>query len=190
MNSAANNELEPTRLKPRGSCQTLDSYMEDLPKIVQTKLREYRTEQIKVVNDHLSHNSNEMAYLARWSILEHMAKEVASEYRRHKLRISLTEWLNYLNDDGSRPRAAPKTEVELRSIPQKNELLAALEYFGISGDAVWSVMDTDSKGPHRRWRNELANTGKKFSNYLGFLKLFQELEDAIDSAFDQVEYNK
>ena len=135
--------------------------MEKLSVKIRKELRVFHDTQEKLISHYNSEQNYEMAYLVRWSILEKLVKTIAAEYRRDILVKSLQDWLTHLKKDTPKPSKKPNTAIDLITLPHKSEFIASLNYFGLNGDSLWSVMD--SNGKHRRHRNELAHTGKKLS---------------------------
>ena len=148
------------------------------------ELREFRRTQESLVEDYLSNEQFEMSYVAQWSILEHGVKNIAVEYRKAHLLESLKSWMAYIENGGPKPKAAPKTVIEKISLPQKVEFLAALKHFGIDANVVWSAMD--SRGRHRRHRNEIAHTGKRFINHLLYRQLMDDLGNAARALYEDI----
>lgn len=162
--------------------------MEKLSVKVRKELRAFHDTQEKLISHYNSEQNYEMAYLVRWSILEKLVKTIAAEYRRDILVKSLQDWLTHLKKDTPKPSKKPNTAIDLITLPHKSEFIASLNYFGLNGDSLWSVMD--SNGRHRRHRNELAHTGKKFINYLLYHSLIADLEQATIKVFSEIEHNK
>lgn len=162
--------------------------MESVPLKIRNELEEFRASQEKQLLRYQAEKNNEMAYLVRWSILEKLVKTLATEYRRRILIVSLREWLNHIENGGPKPAKNPNTSVESKVLPKKEEFIACLNYFGLNGQDVWTIMD--SKGRHRRHRNELAHTGKKFVNYLLYITLLSDLEKITEKIFEELKSNK
>ena len=153
-----------------------------------SELETFRATQEKQIAHYQSEKNNEMAYLVRWSILEKVVKTVTSEYRRTNLIKSLEGWLSHIKSGTKKPSKNPSTVIELKVLPQKNEFLSALNYYGLIGNDMWTVMD--SEGKHRRHRNELAHTGKKFMNFLLYQDLMSDMEKLTNKLFKIIESNK
>lgn len=162
--------------------------MEILPVKIRNELRDFRVSQEKLFLHYQSEQNHEMAYLVRWSILEKIVKTVATEYRRSLLIESLQEWLAHVKKNEPKPKKNPNTAVEFKTLPQKNEFIASLNYYGLNGQDMWLVMD--STGKHRQHRNKLAHTGKKFINYLLYTKLLTDMEKLTNKVFAKIESNK
>lgn len=132
---------------------------------------------MQLVVEYESAGNLEMAYLARWAIIEKLVKVVTSEYRKDSLRKAVAEWMNFLGGEGGkRPSLKLNTTLDLKVLPEKNEFNKALSYFGLDATLIWSVMD--SEGKPRRRRNEIAHTGKRFgrdSSYRDLSKLVQDV---------------
>ena len=104
------------------------------------------------------------------------------------LLISLREWITHIRRGEPKPSKNPNTAIELKVLPQKKEFIACLNYYGLNGEDVWAVMD--SSGKHRRHRNELAHTGKKFVNYALYLMLLSDMEKMTEKVFMKMKSNK
>ena len=162
--------------------------MEKLPAKIRVELKAFRVTQENLIRHYQSDDNHEMAYLVRWSILEKVVKTIATEYRRNILIKSLQEWLAHVKKNEPKPSKNPNTSVELKMLPQKNEFISSLNYYGLNGQDMWLVMD--STGKHRQHRNKLAHTGKKFINYILYTKLLSDMEKLINKVFTQMESNK
>jgi hypothetical protein len=157
--------------------------MTPLPDKIVQQLLDFQKKQEVLLFDYKKKGSLEMMYLVQWSILEKLVKVVTSQYRREILKKSLSNWLEYIKNDGSRPAKSPNTTLSLTTLPKKEEFKAALFFYDINADDIWLVMD--SEGHHRTYRNELAHTGKKFSSNEVFDSLFADLENAVKIAFSK-----
>lgn len=162
--------------------------MDKLPRTIINELLEFRESQEKLVQLYQSRENLEMAYLTRWSILEKLVKTVASDFRRKNLIDSLQAWLVYARKGEQRPSKNPNTAIELKTLPQKKEFIDSLNQYGLLGEDVWQIMD--SSGRHRRNRNEIAHTGKKFINYLAYMKLMTDMSKIINRVFNKIESNE
>lgn len=162
--------------------------MEKLPLKIRNELREFRSVQEKLIQHYQSENNNEMTYLVRWSILEKLVKTVATEYRRNLLLKSLQDWLAHVKKGDPKPSEIPNTVIELKTLPKRNDFITYLDYYGLNGQGIWKVMD--SSGKHRRHRNELAHTGKKFINYFLYRLLSADMEKLTEKVFTKIESNK
>ena len=162
--------------------------MDKLPKLIIQELLEFRESQELLVQHYQNKENLEMAYLTRWSILEKLVKTVASEFRRQSLISSLHAWLAYATKGKQQPSKNPNTAIELKVLPKKGEFIASLNQYGLLGQDVWLVVD--SNGRHRRNRNEIAHTGKKFINYLAYMKLMTEMSEIINRVYSKIEPNK
>ena len=136
--------------------------MEKIPTNIAQELIKFYSNQEKLIIQYSSENNREMCYLVQWSVLEKFIKTIASEYRRSLLRESLNAWLSYLESSDNRPSKNPQTAIEINTLPNKSEFIASLKHYGFNGDEIWALMD--SKGKFRRYRNELAHTGKRFNS--------------------------
>jgi len=159
-----------------------------LPVKIREELREFSVSQEKLIQRYQSEQNHEMTYLVRWSILEKVVKTIATEYRRSLLVESLQEWLAHVKKNEPKPTKKPNTAIELKVLPQKNEFIESLNYYGLIGNDMWSVMD--STGKHRQHRNKLAHTGKKFINYLLYTKLLTDMEKLTNKVYAKIESNK
>ena len=100
----------------------------------------------------------------------------------------MNEWLAHVENGKPRPSNKPDFSIEVNTLPKKQKFIKALQYYGFNGNAVWAVMD--SKGKHRRHRNELAHTGKKFINMLLYEKLYDDLIKTSEMIFSSIESNE
>jgi hypothetical protein len=158
--------------------------MIELPVEVRSRLVGFRDTQQKLLSHYESAKQYEMCYVVQWSILEHAVKEIAIEYRKVNAIENLTAWVEHFTAGAIRPKSVPNTTIEKFGLPQKNEFIAALEQFGLDADTVWIVMD--SRGKHRRHRNEIAHTGKRFVNHLLYLSLIEDLVKAERAIYENV----
>ena len=159
--------------------------MEKLSVKLQKELLEFREAQEKLILYYKSDENREMAYLVCWSILERFVKAVATEYRRTLLQKSLEEWTAYIMEGGRKPSTTPRTSIESITLPKKSEFIESLNNYGFSGKKIWLVMD--SGGKHRRHRNELAHTGKKFVNMILYHSLYSDLEKMVNYIFAKID---
>lgn len=157
--------------------------MTPIPDKIVHQILDFKKKQEILLLDYKKNGSLEMMYLVQWSILEKLVKVVTSQYRREILKNSLCEWLEYIENNGSRPLKQPNTVLNLKGLPNKDEFKAALYFYDLNADDIWSVMD--SEGRHREYRNELAHTGKRFSNNQAFNSLLADLENTIVIAFSK-----
>ncbi len=148
------------------------------------KLVEYRNTQEVLWTKYKERNNLEMMYLVQWSILEKLVKVITIEYRRDILTKSMKSWLAHLDNGQEKPDRTPNFTVDVKVLPNKNELKAALDYYGLNSEIVWSVMD--SEGKHRKRRNELAHSGKNFSNTESFQSLHSDLQVTVDIVFSML----
>jgi hypothetical protein len=162
--------------------------MNKLTNKVKEDLLKFRRAQDALASHYEKTENREMAYLVRWSILERFVKVVATEYRLDLLRNSLNEWLAHIENGKPRPSKNPKFSIEVNTLPEKQEFIKALQYYGFNGTDVWAVMD--SRGKHRRHRNELAHTGKKFINMALYYLLYGDLIETSEMIFALIESNK
>lgn len=162
--------------------------MNNLTNKVKEDLLEFRRAQDALASHYEKTENREMAYLVRWSILEKFVKVVATEYRLDLLRNSLNEWLAHVENGNPKPSNKPKFSIEVNTLPKKQEFIKALQYYGFNGTDIWAVMD--SSGKHRRHRNELAHTGKKFINMLLYNTLYSDLIKTSEMIFALIESNK
>jgi len=161
--------------------------MDRLTNKVKKDLIEFRRTQDALVRHYEKAENREMAYLVSWSILERFVKAVAYEYRRELLRKSLNEWLEHVQKGKPQPSKKPNFLVETNTIPIKKEFIKALQHYGFDGIEIWAIMD--SKGKHRRHRNELAHTGKKFINMALYYMLYDDLVKTAEKIFVLIESN-
>ena len=162
--------------------------MNKLTNKVKEDLLEFRRAQDALASHYEKTGNREMAYLVRWSILEKFVKVLATEYRLDLLRNSLNEWLAHVANGKPRPSKKTDFSIEVNTLPKKQEFIRALQYYGFNGTDVWAVMD--SSGKHRRHRNELAHTGKKFINYLLYMMLYGDLIKTSKMIFSLLGSNK
>lgn len=159
--------------------------MAKLPIKIKKELLEFRATQENLILHYKSVGNKEMSYLVCWSILEKSVKTIAAEYRCCLLKKSLREWLAYLENSTKQPSKKPNIVIDPISLPQKDEFISALNYFGFNGDNTWLVMD--SGGKHRRHRNELAHTGKRFVNLSLYNLLFADIRNTVQQIFSHIE---
>lgn len=145
----------------------------------------FRANQEKLILHYKSLENREMAFLACWAISENFIKVVATEYRRCLLEQSLREWLAYVESGIKKPTNKPETVLDSINLPKKSDFISSLNYYGFDGEAVWVIMD--SKGKHRRWRNELAHTGKKFTDISSYNLLYSDIEKTVQHIFSLIE---
>ncbi|NOT64520.1 MAG: hypothetical protein HOP06_00470 [Methylotenera sp.] len=149
-----------------------------------SELLAFRAIQEKVILHYKSEENREMAFLACWAILEKFIKVIATEYRRCLLEKSLRDWLAYIDSGINKPTKKPETVLDNVNLPKKSEFISSLNNYGFDGEGVWIIMD--SEGKHRRRRNELAHTGRKFTDISTYNLLYADVEKMVHQIFSQV----
>lgn len=147
--------------------------MVSLPDDIIQPLHEYHKNQEKLLSYYKEKEVLEMMYLVKWSFLERVIKDIASEYRKMILKAALHEWLLWAEKGVKRPTKEPRFNIFSDSLPQESDFISALNYYGFEAECIWDVMK--STGAHRKYRNELAHTGKRISTAM-FSKLYPDLE--------------
>jgi hypothetical protein len=148
-----------------------------LPKSVIEEISGYVQKQKELLECYKAKNNFEMIYLVKWTILEKIVKEIASQHRRVKLKESLESWISYLDKNDKKPTEINNFSIDSLNLPHERELKEALKYYFLDSEKVWEVMN--SKGIYRKYRNKLAHDAEAISE-TRFNKLFPELESLVD----------
>lgn len=157
--------------------------MPRLPRKLAEEIQEFSHSRLALVHIYEDKQQHETAYLARWAILEKFVKTVVTEYRRELLKHSLIDWLGYVNGQISKkPSKQPQTRLLVTNLPEKRELINALNFYGYDGAAIWRVMD--SEGKPRGFRNQIAHTGRQFTSERQYRKLSELLKKQIEKVIE------
>ncbi len=148
-----------------------------LPKTVIDEISGYVQKQKTLLQSYKEKNNFEMIYLVQWTIVEKIIKEIASQYRRVKLKESLENWISYLDNNHKKPSEIKRFSIDSLHLPHEKEFKEALSYYSLDATRIWEIMG--SKGIHRRYRNKLAHDAEAISE-LRFNQLLPELEFLVD----------
>ena len=126
-----------------------------------------------------SKGSFEMAYVARWSVVEAMVKRVVHAELCASLRLQLDEWREYLDEPGT---TAPKVirqfpiEVSKAKLPTANDLR---EKFSKSSNLL-ELLDPIKK--YRKKRNAIAHSADAFAQ----MSKYEEYKAKVAAATEEL----
>ena len=125
--------------------------------------------------DYEAKNSYEMAYLARWSVIEGVIKEWAAIEQLDQFRPDLLAWHNYVSDT-SLKRPAPIKRFPID--PARAKLPTIAELKGkLNATHLLEVLDPDKK--YRRKRNNIAHFAESFSKPATYEEYRAKLDAAL-----------
>lgn len=140
-----------------------------------SRLTELCKEKLPLAEKFELNQSFEMAYVARWSIIEQVTKHIAASASAIRLRSDLKAWLEYL-DDPKRIRPAVirsfVSDPVSAKLPQTSVLVEVLGEVPNLSD----VLDTSKK--FRRKRNAIAHDAEPF----GSLQIYEDYKAKLESA--------
>ena len=139
------------------------------------KINEFKDTQENLVVRYEEKKCWEIAYLAKWSILEYGVKQVVGFEKKRQLLEKLIEWKNYIEgESGVRPKKGIQgCTFECQSIPEMNRIR------NILGNLPKMQEVLDPKGKYRNKRNNIAHRAEMFGRESTYLDYKNALEKAI-----------
>ena len=120
-------------------------------------------------------NSLEMAYLARWSVVESILKRVVHATACDSLRQQMDEWRAFLDEPTRKP---PKLIRNVPTDPSKSSLPTStdLNSHFASAPNLLELLDPDKK--YRKKRNAIAHSAEA----IGQKKTYEEYKAKVEGA--------
>jgi len=144
------------------------------------KFEKLKEKKIKSSKNYEDNECYEMAYIALWSIIETILKDIETKRKKNILIEKVSEWKNYL--DGNRSKAPD----EIRSFKyvQKNiPHISDIEESLSSCPIIKEIINTNPESTKmwRNKRNDIAHKAKGFNkNYTTYKKYKDKLLKGIE----------
>jgi len=156
-----------------------------MQKILET-FEQLKNNRIKDSENYENNESYEMAYIALWSIIETILKDIETKRKKDILLEKVTEWKNYLEGKRKKPSKINSFEYVQKNIPPISGIEDSL---GLdSCPTIREIINTNSEEGTKMWRNkrnDIAHKAKGFKNYTTYKKY----KDKILKGIKELEKN-
>jgi|SaaInlStandDraft_4_1057021.scaffolds.fasta_scaffold34181_2 hypothetical protein len=140
-----------------------------------------RTERIGVAENYEETQSYEMAYIALWSILESVLKDITPHAKKTVLLKKVNEWKDYLEGNGNN---TPK-KIGSFQCTRSDKIPPISLVEALLGDCpiIKEILNTESKSGSTKWRdkrNKIAHNAEEFHRFETYQEYKNKLLDGMD----------